>query len=105
VVQRTLFWRYNEKAQRAVRSGDLKFLKIRDNTFLFNVAKDQLERANLKNRQPEDYARLVQAFEEWNAQMLPEQPRPNGGVSGANLADHYGAGGPPPAAAKPKPQQ
>ncbi len=79
-MQRTLFWRYNGKAQRAVRSGDLKFLKIRDNTFLFNVAKDQLERANLKNRQPEDYARLVQAFEEWNAQMLPEQTRPNAGA-------------------------
>ncbi|MEO5924485.1 MAG: sulfatase-like hydrolase/transferase [Bryobacteraceae bacterium] len=104
-VTRTLFWRYNNKAQRAVRSGDLKFLKIRDNTFLFNVAKDQLERANLKNRQPEDYTRLVQAFEEWNAQMLPETPRPNAGTSGATMADHFGGGGPAPAPAKPKPQQ
>jgi len=105
-VQRTLFWRYNEKAQRAVRSGDLKFLKIRDNTFLFNVVKDPLERANLKNRQPEDYARLLQAFEEWNTQMLPEQPRPNGGYTGAQLADHFGMDGAPrPAVAKPKPQQ
>src|SRR6185295_10181700 len=34
-VSRKLYWRYNEKSQRALRDGDLKFLKIRENTFLF----------------------------------------------------------------------
>ena len=103
-VTRTLFWRYNEKAQRAVRSGDMKFLKIRENTFLFNVVKDPLERANLRNRQPEVYSQLVQAFENWNTQMLPETPRPNAGFTGGQLADHFGMdGAPAPGAAKPKP--
>ncbi len=102
-VSRTLFWRYNEKSQRAVRSGDMKWLKIRENTFLFNVVEDPLERANLKNRQPEVYSRLVQDFENWNTQMLPERPRPNGGFYADQLADHFGNERPPrPAAAKPK---
>ena len=46
-------------AQRAMRDGDLKFLKILDNTFLFNVVADPLERANLKERRKDDYDRLV----------------------------------------------
>jgi arylsulfatase A-like enzyme len=40
-VSRKLYWRYNEKSQRALRDGDLKFLKIRENTFLFNVVEDR----------------------------------------------------------------
>ena len=50
-VPRTLFWRYKANAQRAMRDGDFKFLKILDNTFLFNVVEDPMERANLKERQ------------------------------------------------------
>ena len=51
-VPRKLFWRYKANAQRAARDGDYKFLKILDNTFLFNVVDDPMERANLKERQP-----------------------------------------------------
>ena len=47
-VDRKLFWRYKGKWQRAARVGDYKFVKILDNTFLFNVVEDPLERANLK---------------------------------------------------------
>ena len=36
-VPRKLFWRYKTNAQRALRDGDHKYLKIRDNSFLFNV--------------------------------------------------------------------
>jgi arylsulfatase A-like enzyme len=94
-VSRKLYWRYNEKSQHATRDGDMKYLKIRENTFLFNVADDPLERANLRNRQPEVYRRLVQDYENWNATMLPEQPRPNGGFSADQLADHFGNERPP----------
>jgi len=41
-VSRKLFWRYKANAQRAARDGDYKFLKIMDNTFLFNVVEDPL---------------------------------------------------------------
>ena len=104
-VSRKLFWRYNEKSQHALRDGDMKMLKIRENTFLFNVVEDPLERANLKNRQPEVYRRMVQDYENWNATMLAEQPRPNGGFTADQLADHFGnerPTGPPPNAKQQK---
>ena len=91
-VPRRLFWRYKSNAQRAMREGDMKWLKIADNTFLFNVVADPLERANLKDRQPEVYRRLVAAYEGWNAKMLPEDPGSfSHNFTGAELADHYGS--------------
>jgi arylsulfatase A-like enzyme len=74
-VSRKVFWRYRYNAQRAVRDGDLKWLKIKDNTWLFNVVDDPLEKANLKNRQKAEYDRLTNEYEQWNAQMLPEDAK------------------------------
>src|SRR6202035_4083926 len=54
-IPRTLFWRYKANAQRAARDGDYKYLKILDNTFLFNVVEDPMERANLKQRHKDVY--------------------------------------------------
>ena len=91
-VPRKLYWRYKANAQRAMRDGDLKFLKILDNTFLFNVVADPLERANLKDRQKDDYRRLVREWLDWNATMLPEiEESFTGGITGEETADHYGA--------------
>jgi len=72
MTPRTLFWRYKGNAQRAARIGDDKYLKILGNTFLFNVVDDPMERANLKARRPDVYARLEAAWHEWNGAMLPE---------------------------------
>jgi len=91
IQPRTLYWRYKANAQRAIRDGDMKFLKILDNTFLFNVVEDPLERANLKERQPEVYERLVAKWLEWNQTMLPEvDESATGNFTGAQLADHIG---------------
>ena len=91
-VRRKLFWRYKANAQRAMRDGDLKFLKILDHTFLFDVVADPLERANLKDRRKDDYRRLVREWFDWNATMLPEIKESfTHGFSGQDLADHYGA--------------
>ncbi len=88
---RKLFWRYRYNQQRAVRDGDMKWLKIGNNTFLFNVVEDPLERANLKNRQPEVYRKLVSEYETWNATMLPEDPQAyTHTFYDDDLADHYG---------------
>jgi arylsulfatase A-like enzyme len=93
IQSRTLYWRYKANAQRAIRDGDMKFLKILDNTFLFNVVDDPLERANLKERQPDVYDRLVNKWLEWNQTMLPEVDESStGGITGAVQADHIGAG-------------
>jgi len=91
VVPRTLFWRYRHNQQRACRDGDYKFLKIRDNTFLFNVVEDPRERANLKDRLPDVYARLLAAWEAWNTTILPEDPESFAeSFTAAQLADKIG---------------
>ncbi len=91
-VPRKLFWRYKANAQRAAREGDYKFLKILDNTFLFNVVEDPLERANLAERKKDIYRRLVREWYEWNATMLPEtHDSYTASFDGRELADHYGA--------------
>jgi len=91
-VPRTLFWRYKTNAQQAVRDGDFKYLKIRDNTFLFNVVEDPRERANLKDRMPDLFGRLLARWTEWNRAMLPEIPDSFGDrFTAAQLADHIGA--------------
>lgn len=91
-VPRKLFWRYKANAQRAARDGDFKYLKILENTFLFNVVEDPMERANLKQRRRDVYAKLVAEWNEWNASMLPEMDESyTFSFSGADLADHIGA--------------
>jgi arylsulfatase A-like enzyme len=90
-VSRKLFWRYRYNEQRAVRDGDMKWLKIAGNTFLFNVVSDPLERANLKDRQPEVYRKLVTDYETWNATMLPEDHQAyTHTFFDSDMADHYG---------------
>jgi len=90
-VERKLFWRYKANAQRAARDGDYKYLKILDNTFLFNVVEDPMERANLKARRKDIYDRIVAEWHEWNATMLPEvDDSDTENFTGDQLADHIG---------------
>ncbi len=91
LAQRPLFWRYKAHAQQAVRRGDWKYLKIEGNTFLFNVATDPLERANLKTREPQLYAELEALWQNWNAGMLPLDPLSSThGITADVQADHIG---------------
>lgn len=91
VQERSLFWRYKAHAQRAARVGDHKFLKRGQNTFLFNVVADPLERANLKDRMPDLYHKIKADWLRWNATMLPEIDASfTEGYTGAHLADHLG---------------
>jgi len=89
---RKLFWRYKANHQRAARDGDWKILKINDNAFLFDVAADPMERANLKDRNREIFDRLAAEWTAWNATMLPEvRESSTGGNTANNWADHIGA--------------
>ncbi len=91
VVERKLFWRYKANAQRAARDGDYKYLKILDNTFLFHVVDDPMERANLKTRRKDVYDRMVAEWHAWNATMLPEDDASStDNFTGDQLADHIG---------------
>ena len=96
---RKLYWRYKAGAQRAVRDGDLKYLRLAGNEFLFDVVNDPRERANLKNRRKDVFDRLKNDWEAWNATMLPERTRPTTYTNASELlADHYGVTNPPPPA-------
>jgi arylsulfatase A-like enzyme len=94
-VERKLYWRYKTNHQRALRDGNYKFLKILDNTYLFNVIEDPLERADLKNRLPDVFRRLVADWQAWNKGMLPEVAESTGGaIEALHQADHIGLGPP-----------
>jgi arylsulfatase A-like enzyme len=91
-VQRRLFWRYKTGAQRAMRDGDFKYLKLADNEFLFNVVGDPRERGNLKERRKDLFDRMVSEWHAWDATMLPEIADSFGETyTAAQLADHVGA--------------
>jgi arylsulfatase A-like enzyme len=93
VQSRTLYWRYKANAQRAVRDGDYKALKIGGNSYLFNVADDPLERSDLKAKYPEIYRRLTDEWSNWNRAMLPEVARSYTYANVAtNWADHFNVG-------------
>jgi arylsulfatase A-like enzyme len=95
-VSRKLFWRNKYNAQQAMRDGEWKYLKIQDNTFLFHMLDDPLERANLKERRRDLYDRMVAEWRGWDATMLPLDPNSfSSGFSGDVLADHIGAPTPP----------
>jgi arylsulfatase A-like enzyme len=91
LVERPLFWKYKNHGQQAARLGKWKYLQIGGNTFLFDIIADPLERGNLKEREPEMFAQLEQAWQRWNADMLVYPANSNSsGFTGQTLADHYG---------------
>lgn len=72
-VERNLYWRMVYRNQKAVRSGVWKYLSIDGAEFLFDLSRDQRERANMRYREPETFETLRRAYLEWDASM-PERP-------------------------------
>jgi len=70
-VDRELFWRMKFRNQTAVRSGNWKYLAIEGHDYLFDLAKDARERANLARRFPDRLAAMRARYEEWSATMPP----------------------------------
>ena len=66
---RPLHWRMNHHGQRALRDGEWKYLRVDGNDYLFNIAQDERERANLAKQHPERLAAMRDAWEAWNAGM------------------------------------
>ena len=93
--ERTLFWRYTNKEQRAVRRGNHKYLAIAGSEFLFDVVADPLERANLMDRMPERFSELKSSWESWDAGMLHDPAANSYGFAPADLADRYNSPAPP----------
>jgi len=71
---RTLFWRIGD--QDAVRMGNWKYLRVENETFLFDLSIDEHEQADFKSQRPEIFQKLKAEFEKWEQQMLPRR-KPN----------------------------
>jgi arylsulfatase A-like enzyme len=68
---RKLFWRSGK--QHAVRSGRWKYLNDNGPEHLFDLATDQREHADFKDRNPEVLKELRNDFDQWQKQVLPRQ--------------------------------
>ena len=72
-IERNLYWRMIYKNQKAVRSGVWKYLSIEGYEFLYDLSRDERERANLGKREPDRLATLRDRFLDWERQ-LPSYP-------------------------------
>ena len=68
---RPLYWRMNHRGQRALREGDWKYLQVDGHEYLFNLGKDERERANLATREPDRLARMREQWLAWDASVPP----------------------------------
>jgi len=59
--------------QKAMRSGDWKYLSVEGDEFLFNLAKDERERANHGRREPARLAAMRAKYLAWEESM-PRHP-------------------------------
>jgi arylsulfatase A-like enzyme len=92
-VPRDFYWRFKSNGQRAMRRGPHKYLRIRDEEYLFDLEADPRERANLKDRMPARFGELKRSWLAWNETMLAEtRDSFTEGVTAADQADHIGAG-------------
>ena len=73
-IERELFWRMKFRGQRAMRSGDWKYFANEDGEFLFDLSKDQRERANLAKRDAARLGAMRATFEAWEKSVPPIPP-------------------------------
>jgi arylsulfatase A-like enzyme len=73
IFKRELFWKMLYRNQKAMRSGDWKYLRVDGDEFLFNLAKDERERANHGKREPERLAAMRAKYQAWD-DALPKHP-------------------------------
>mgnify|MGYP001823226435 CR=1 FL=1 len=72
---RTLFWRKprGERVWKGARQGSLKYVGERNGDefreYLFDLSSDTAEEENLKDTQPEGFARLKQLYEAWEEEV------------------------------------
>ena len=57
-----------------MRSGNWKYLSIEGNEFLYDLARDPRERANMRQRDPARFERMREEFSKWEAGLPPIPP-------------------------------
>ncbi len=70
---RDLYWKMLYRDQKALRSGDWKYLSIEGDEFLFDLSRDERERANFGKREPGRLAAMRAKYQAWEA-ALPKHP-------------------------------
>jgi arylsulfatase A-like enzyme len=68
-VARELFWRMKFRNQKAMRAGRWKYLSIEGDEFLYDLAADARERANLATREPQRLADLRARYAQWEGKL------------------------------------
>jgi arylsulfatase A-like enzyme len=68
---RELFWRMKFRDQKAMRSGKWKWLSIEGNEFLFDLSRDERERANLAKREAQRSEDMRRRYRAWEESMPP----------------------------------
>jgi len=84
---RPLYWRMKHRGQRAMRDGDWKYLQVDGHDYLFDLSRDERERANRAAREPERLVAMREAWESWSAAMpaIPEDATVSLGYSVADM--------------------
>ena len=85
----------NHRGQRALRDGDWKYLQVDGHDYLFNIAGDERERANLRRaRTASAWRAMREAWERWNASDAADPGRRDGepGLLGQGHAAALDAG-------------
>jgi len=84
---RPLFWRMKHRNQKAMRSGEWKYLSIEGNDFLFNLNSDSRERANLAQKFPERLNQMRKNWDEWalTVPAIPEDASTSVGYDERNM--------------------
>jgi arylsulfatase A-like enzyme len=70
-IERDLYWRMKFRNQRAMRRGDWKYLSLDGDEFLFDLSRDQRERANRARHHGERLATMRACYAAWEATMPP----------------------------------
>ncbi len=74
-VTRTFFWRvYQRNQQKAIRSGDWKYLQTEKEEYLFNVQSDPFEDHNVKFEHAIIFNQLKEQYANWEKQLLMPIP-------------------------------
>jgi arylsulfatase A-like enzyme len=74
-IERELYWRITQrKNEKAVRSGDWKFIVDAKGEYLFNIAADQAEKNNLKDTNKDIADKLRRLLADWEKAVLKPMP-------------------------------
>jgi arylsulfatase A-like enzyme len=75
IIERTLYWRTSQRLkQKAIRSGDWKYLQDNSGEYLFNLRSDPGEKTNLKQQHADVMERMKKQYAAWEKGMLAGVP-------------------------------